>query len=833
MLDNEMKERFVKARKAIIERDFSHLNDMQRAAVMTTEGPLLLLAGAGSGKTTVLINRIVNLIRYGRASDSDEVKAAVTEDDLRFLEAYAAAPVPEDQARARALCALDPVDPWRIIAITFTNKAAQELNDRLTAMLGESAEGIWAMTFHSACVRILRRDIDRLGYERSFTIYDQDDSIAVMKRVLKELDMDDRTFPPRSILGEISRAKNDMLLPEDFAAEAEKGYDFRRKQVAKAYTAYARRLRQANAADFDDLILLTVRLLKEYDDVREHYQRLFRYVLVDEYQDTDHLQYELAACLAGGRDNICVVGDDDQSIYKFRGATIENILSFEDQFKNARTIRLEQNYRSTGHILAAANAVIANNTERKGKTLWTANGQGEKLRLVVTYSDDEEAEYVAAQMIAGVAKGMHWRDFAVLYRMNAQANRLEFAMKRNAIPYRVIGGTRFFERAEIKDVLSYLCFIHNTEDDLRLARIINVPARGIGGTTLTKLQAIAAAEGRSVYAVIEDCGAYPELKTPAPRLKKFAELTEELRILAAKEPLDVFYDALLEKTHYIDSLGTNDEALSRADNVRELRSNIVSFMDRNPEPSLAAFLDEVALYTDIDQYAPGDDCCVLMTMHSAKGLEFPQVFIVGMEDGIFPSLRSIGEEEEMEEERRLCYVAVTRAKRNLTLTAAKRRMLFGRTSSNMLSRFIDEIPDEHIDRPPDARQSRTGEYYEPDGDYLEYRRRESWSERSRDVSRPARTFSGEYPPELSRTAGFYSRPAKKSPAPAKRPVSASPDVNLPSFAVGDRIEHTAFGFGVIDKITPMPSDALIEVTFDGVGKKRLMLRSAAQYMKKA
>jgi len=826
MYDRAFTEKFTAARRAVIARDFARLNDRQREAVLTTEGPLLLLAGAGSGKTTVLIHRIANLIRYGRASDTDELPPDVTEDDLAFLENLPADPDAAETARARALCALDRVEPWRIIAITFTNKAAEELKNRLAAMLGPDADGIWAMTFHAACSRILRRHADLLGWPTSFTIYDQDDAVAVMKRVLRELDIDDRILPPKTVLGYISRAKDALQSPADMTEEAQAGYDVRKKNVARAYTEYARRLKAAGAMDFDDLIYLTVRLFREYPDVEAYYRRYFRYILVDEYQDTDNLQYLLASSIAGPGGNICVVGDDDQSIYKFRGATIENILSFEERYKNARCIKLEQNYRSTGNILDAANAVIKNNASRKGKKLWTDAGAGEKIRFRLLENDDEEAEYIANTVLAGLAAGRHFNDYAVLYRMNAQSNRLEFAFKRSGIPYRVIGGMRFFERAEIKDIMAYLCVVQNPADDLRLLRIVNVPARGIGDTTVERLRAVAAETGDSLFTVASHAADYPELKSAAARLAGFTGLITDLRAaLADGMPLDDFYDLLLEKTGYIASLGDSDEALARGDNIRELKSNVVTFMERTPEPTLAQFLDETALYTDLDRYEQSDDAVVMMTMHAAKGLEFSNVFITGMEDGIFPSLRSIGEQEEMEEERRLCYVAITRAKRHLTMTAARRRMMFGRTSANMVSRFIEEIPPEHIEGTEALSQSRSrGDWYgEPDPEYLEYDRREREQERV-----PAYGESYRRPASFAAYGGA-ARPASKKPAPA-RPVSPPQKTALPAVATGSVVHHKAFGRGVVTKVTPMPGDAMLEIVFDTAGTKRVMLKTAAAFM---
>ena len=819
---NELQQNFIKARRELISRDFSGLNPQQREAVLTTQGPLLLLAGAGSGKTTVLISRIANLIRYGRASDSQDIPQELAQEDMERVISLSQDPQGRISDEIRHICQLDPAEPWRIMAITFTNKAAGELKSRLAAMLGPQAQDIWAMTFHSACVRILRRSAESIGISRSFTIYDTDDSISIMKRILKELNIDEKAFPPRNVLGYISRAKGDMMTAEKYAQEAQRGYDPRKKTIAKAYAEYERRLRSADALDFDDLIFCTVRLLLEDEDVRSYYQRFFRYVLVDEYQDTSNLQYLLASTLAGGRDNICVVGDDDQSIYRFRGATIENILSFEKRYKGARCIKLEQNYRSTGHILGAANAVIKNNQGRKGKELWTSAQDGEKLTLYLSDSDDDEAQYVCARILGGRSSGMSWGDFAVLYRMNAQSNRLEYAMKRNGIPYKVVGGMKFFDRAEIKDMTSYLCAIENPDDDLRLLRIINSPPRGIGGTTVERLRAIAAQRQEPVNAIIGECQAYPELKAAVPKLMSFYQLMAGLREASRSMPLDQFYDLLLEKTGYITALGTSDEALSRVDNIKELKSNIVSYMERSGEPSLAGFLDEIALYTDLDSVDSGEESVIMMTIHSAKGLEFPWVFIVGMEDGIFPSLRSIGEQEEMEEERRLCYVALTRAKQKLTLTAARHRMLFGRTSSNMISRFVDEIPEEHITRPQDSR--RGGYQSIPDEEYMEHQRLEAQS------GYRAYTRGGQG------ARGYGSRPDHRRQAahPVGSPAGAQskPAAKLLEISVGDAVRHKAFGQGVVTAYTAMPGDALITVEFDSVGQKRLMLKTAGTFMEK-
>ena len=826
----DFKQRYIAARKAVIAQDLQRLNPMQRQAAMTTEGPLLLLAGAGSGKTTVLIQRVYNLLTYGRGSDSDEVPVWATEEDLQFLESFPARPTEEDVRRARHLCAVDVPRPWEIIAITFTNKAAGELKDRLAARLGPEANDIWASTFHSACVRILRRDIDRLGFTSSFTIYDTADSERVVKDILKDFNLDEKAFAPRSVLGYISRAKDAMKLGRDYLAECEKSGDFRLVKIAKIYVEYERRLKDANALDFDDIILHTVRLLQNFDDVREYYQKKFRYVLIDEYQDTNNLQYLLASTLAGGYENICVVGDDDQSIYRFRGANIENILSFESQYAGCRTIRLEQNYRSTQNILDAANAVICNNQGRKGKTLWTDNGGGDVVTVRTTFNESDEANYVAGDILMGVNRGRNFRDTAVLYRMNAQSNALEYAMKRNGIPYKVVGGMKFFDRAEVKDMLAYLCVLNNPLDDLRLRRIINNPPRGIGATTLDKVGALAESQGASLYEIIRNADLFPELKASSTKLLKFADLIDGLRRAGTELALPEFYDAVCDQTGYVKALEEkNDmESRSRIENVQELKSNILGFLEQQPEDAtLSGFLNEIALYTDLDSVENGDDCVTMMTIHSAKGLEFPVVYVVGMEEGIFPGSSAQYDQEELEEERRLCYVAMTRAKEKLTLTNCRQRMLYGRTSANRASRFLDEIPEENM-RWESKPEPRFGGM-EHDGTFGGDRYEDGWG------SSPARTggsWSSGGVHSYRAPAQAPQRPLASVQQAASARKNAAPAAPLLQLQQGDMVEHTAFGRGMVLSVRPMGGDALAEVAFDTVGKKKLMLKSAGAHMRK-
>ena len=628
------------------------MNPRQLEAVLHTEGPLLILAGAGSGKTTVLINRIAYII---------------------------------DQSLAK---------PWQILAITFTNKAAGELKERLTAMLGDTGGDVWAATFHSTCARILRRDGDRIGYSSHFTVYDTDDSKRLVKDCQKALNIDDKMISHKSILSEISHAKDSMLSPADYQAAA--GSDFRLTKIGAVYELYQKRLREADAMDFDDLLGNTVELFRQCPDVLEYYQNRFRYIMVDEYQDTNQVQYEFVRLLAGKSKNLCVVGDDDQSIYKFRGATIENIMSFEKSYPNAKVIRLEQNYRSTKNILNAANAVISNNEERKGKTLWTENPEGDKIQIHTSSNEQDEAGFVATTILEQVAKGRKYSDFAVLYRMNSQSNILEKVFVKSGIPYRIIGGHRFYERREIRDMIAYLSVINNPSDEIRLRRIVNQPKRSIGDKTIATASEIAGALGESLLEVRGRADEFDSLRRASVKLKAFYDMMQELIDANDDESVSLheLYELILEKTGYIEALrGEKEEAETRIENINELASNLLKFQEENgEEATLSAFLEEVSLMTDIDNYDETADTVVMMTMHSAKGLEFPVVFLPGFEEGIFPGLQAIYDPNEIQEERRLCYVAITRAKESLYLLNADSRMLFGSTSRNRPSRFSLEIP---------------------------------------------------------------------------------------------------------------------------------------------
>lgn len=806
-----LEQRFVAARKSAIAAEYNHLNPMQKEGVLCTEGPLLLLAGAGSGKTTVLIHRIANLLRFGRGSDSEELTMPINEDAIELLEQYAENPQPENRPLMEYLCAVEPARPWEVLAITFTNKAANELKERLTRMIGEeAARDVWASTFHSACVRILRRDIDKIGLSKDFTIYDTDDAKHLIKDCLKELSLEEKSFPPREMLSVISNAKDAMMSPQEYAKRADSMGDWRKQRISKVYSLYNKKLWDANALDFDDIILHTVRLLQSSPETLAYYQRKFRYVLIDEYQDTNHLQYLLAHLLAGGYENICVVGDDDQSIYRFRGANIENILGFEKDYRRARTIRLEQNYRSTQHILDAANAVIRNNQGRKGKTLWTNNGAGDVVTLKTCFNESDEANFIVGQIMMNYHRGANWKDHAVLYRMNAQSNALEYAFKRNGVPYKIFGGMKFFDRAEVKDMLAYLCVINNPADDLRVRRIINVPARKIGQASVDKAQAIATEEGASLFDVVKKATQYPELKSASVKMESFAAMIAEMQEALDGADLIDYYGLICEKTGYTAMLQEKDdmESRGRLENVEELASSIHAFLENDPEnPTLAGFLDEVALYTDLDDSSDSDNCVVMMTVHSAKGLEFPQVFVCGMEEGVFPGNRAMSEDEEMEEERRLCYVAMTRAKEKLTMTNARQRMLFGRTTPNMPSRFLKEIPDgcmEWLSKPEPRPERHWSDDYSDFGSF---------------------SYTG------SIDVSYESRKPREKPKLESVRKASPASQELPNLQPGQSVQHSAFGKGMVLSVRPMGGDALIEVAFDGIGTKKLMLKAAIDHLK--
>ena len=853
---------YLALRDQYIEARFTKLNPMQRQAVFTTEGPLLILAGAGSGKTTVLVNRIANIIRFGSAHGSKELARPVTEQNLNDLRTAVAAG--RDLPRETAYLAVRPARPWNVLAITFTNKAAGELKERLRAMLGETLGGdVFASTFHSACVRFLRRDAERIGFPKSFTIYDSDDQQRVIKQIYKDLMIDDKFLPVKSAVSQISSFKDKLLSAEDIASEAPR--DTKAALISKIYTTYAARLKKAGAMDFDDLIYHTVKLLQNDEEARRYYQDKFKYVVVDEYQDTSIAQFNLVRLLAGGSNNVCVVGDDDQSIYKFRGATIENILNFEQVFKGAKTIRLEQNYRSTSNILNAANSVIKNNAGRKGKTLWTQNGNGEKVHHYTASNEQDEASHLADIIGEHLREGAHLRDHAVLYRMNAQSNPIETYFARAGIPYRIVGGQRFFDRKEVKDINSYLAVIVNPRDDVRLRRIINEPARKIGATTIEKIGDLAAKNGVPMLEIIGHVREYPELQRAAAPLEKFYEMYRELCDLSVTLPLDEFAGEVVKKSGYEAMLkAQKEEGQTRLENLGQLISSVKTYVDQNGEDAtLAGFLEEVALISDLDSYDQDADSVTMMTIHSAKGLEFPYVFVVGMEDGVFPGDMARYNEEDMEEERRLCYVAITRAKKELYLSSSRSRLIFGQTRRNPPSTFLSEIDPDLLDETQSPELACSGGGF--GAGYGSYSTnvpggRSGYSGASRGYlnseynARPRGGFGGGYSsgfasgghesPNYSggrhnvQSTGFgtgYGRsnnPHHATPAGAGTstlagtPSAAPKKKEAVSYAPGDLVEHRVFGKGKVIKATPIAGDCIVEIQFDRVGVKKTMANYA-------
>ena len=778
----ELHTEYIKVKKQALERYFGRLNESQRAAVFQIDGPVLILAGAGSGKTTVLISRVENMVQFGRAYVSQEMPAGMGEAEVARLRAYAEAGE-GDKEDIAALVAQGPIRPWNILAITFTNKAAGELKNRLENRLGAAARDVHASTFHSLCVRILRRDIEAIGYGSNFTIYDTDDSLRVIRDGLKACRIEEKMLPSRSVLSAISRAKDSMTTPDEMAKQA--GHDYRMEQIAKVYEYYQKTLKEANALDFDDIIVLTVRLFMARPDILAYYQNRYQYVMVDEYQDTNQTQYRLVTLLAEAHKNLCVVGDDDQSIYKFRGATIENILNFENQFPGSLVIRLEQNYRSTQNILSAANEVIANNTARKGKNLWTDSGDGDKLKLIRARDESDESRCIADSILHRVKEGAKFADHAVLYRMNAQSNTLERAFAQHGMPYRIVGGLRFYERKEIKDMVAYLSVLENPGDNLRLMRIINEPKRGIGTATLDTVADIAVNTGESLFTVITQAEEYVPLARKSGPLLEFGRMMAELSAHYENEGLAGLLDEILEKTGYMRYLEAQGfEGLTRIENVMELKSNIVQYATQqaaqNEKATLSGFLEEIALYTDLDNYDQSADAVVMMTIHSAKGLEFGHVYIAGMEEGIFPGRAAMTQPDELEEERRLAYVAITRAKQSLTILSAERRLIFGQTAWGRPSRFLEEIPQELLEK------------------------------ENRTVA-PARK------PEPATKKVFAPNASAQSigiNAGSTGNTGASMD-----FKKGDRVSHKVFGEGEVLLTRPMGGDMLVEIRFGGEVKK--------------
>ncbi len=775
--------RFLNAKRALFDKLYDNLNERQREAVYTVNGPLLILAGAGSGKTTVLANRISHIIKYGNAYYSDYVPAGMTEEKVASLE-NADSFSKEEIAQILSEYVTEPCPPWAILSITFTNKAANEMKERLAKLLNEEyANDIWAGTFHSVCLRILRKYGERLGYSSGFTIYDTDDSKKLISNCMNELQIDEKILPVKDVLKRISAQKNMLKTPEMFAPECEG--DFKLKMVSSLYTLYQKKLKLANAVDFDDIIMQTVRLLSENNDVIDYYNRRFNYICVDEFQDTNFAQLEFVRLMSLAKKNIMVVGDDDQSIYKFRGATIENILNFEKTFKGAKIIKLEQNYRSTKNILNAANAVIKNNSMRRGKDLWTAGDEGDKIVVQKLENQNEEAKFIINKIMEMVIREKRkYSDFAILYRMNAQSNSIEQMFSRSGVAYRVVGGTRFYDRKEIKDIVSYLCVINNPQDNLRLRRIINEPKRKIGDATIRSIEGISDAQGISMFEVMENASMYPSICKSASKLRDFVNIIKELQEVSETEPLSVLFEKTIENTGYRQMLlNAGEEEADRLNNVRELVSNAVEYENSHEEATLGSFLEEAALLSDIDNYDSTSDAVSLMTIHSAKGLEFPVVFLPGMEEGLFPGTQSQMYPEEIEEERRLAYVAITRAKNKLFCTCARERLLFGRTQYNQISRFVSEIPDEYIET---------------------------------DIARKTEAIADRMPKTKKNhiSKEFYTKSAVL--------MNEKRGLGTEKFSAGDRVQHMMFGPGTIISASPKGSDICYEVAFDNVGTKKLM-----------
>ena len=764
---------------------YDNMNDRQKEAMLCTEGPLLIIAGAGSGKTRVLTHRIAWLIESG-----------IT-------------------------------DPWHILAITFTNKAAGEMRQRVDSLVKEGADQVWVATFHSTCVRILRRFIDRIGYENGFTIYDTDDQKTLMKQVFKDLRIDLRSFRERNVLAAISSAKNELIGPDAFAKEA---VGYAEEKQAECYREYQKRLHRNNALDFDDLIMMTVKLLKACPDVLDYYRNRFRYILVDEYQDTNTAQFRLVELLAGGHRNLCVVGDDDQSIYKFRGANIENILNFEEAFPGAKVVKLEQNYRSNGNILEAANSVIRNNRGRRDKKLWTEQETGEKIRVMRFETAQDEADAVSSEILKA-SGGIRYSSFAVLYRTNAQSRLLEEKFVTKGIPYQLVGGVNFYQRREIKDVLAYLRTIANGSDDIAVRRILNVPKRGIGNTTADKIADFAAANGISFWQGLLDAPGAGIAGRADAKIRKFTDMIEEFRRKSADMPLDKLIAMVAADSGYIESLKEEGEieAESRIENIDELISKAASYeaegqdlSDRTEEglpadlPLLNRFLEEVSLVADIDSLDEDSEKVTLMTLHAAKGLEFDEVYMTGMEDGLFPGNRSIDDPKELEEERRLCYVGITRAKRRLTMTSAKSRMINGETRWSNESMFVREIPEELKERADRSASSAFRKPVQPSysGGYGSGASGRTGS--SGGSGSPAHRYPWE-------SASFASSgdPGRKRPAPAFGKQFQVVKADHLDYAEGDRVRHTRFGAGTVLKIVDGGRDFEVTVDFDGHGVKKM------------
>lgn len=781
-LANSLKNEFLSVKRSLFEKLYGHLNSEQRQAVFSVNGPLLVLAGAGTGKTTVLVNRIAHIVRYGNAYESENVPMGI--DDARLNELKGATSFSKEELTdVLSEFISEPCPPWAILCITFTNKAANEMKSRLALTLGdEYADQIWAGTFHSICVRLLRKYGESIGYPANFTIYDADDSKRLVLSCMKDLNIDEKSISVKSVLNHISKLKDTLKTPAVFSSEI--GTDFRLNQIASIYTLYQKKLLDASALDFDDIIMQTVRLLTENEDARSYCQNRFKYVSVDEFQDTNYAQLKLVELLSGRYRNLMVVGDDDQSIYKFRGATIENILKFDKFFPDAKVIRLEENYRSTNNILTAANGVISNNESRHSKSLRTSKDDGDKIVVKKCENQNDESRYIINRIMDMVIREKRkYSDFAVLYRMNAQSQNLEQFFVRSGIPHKVVGGQRFFERKEIKDVMSYLAVVNNTSDNLRLKRIINEPKRKIGEKTVADIDYLSQIHNVPMLDVMREASRYPQICKSAAKLKEFVAIIDELRDVAHNETLSALFEKTLDRTGYKAMLlAAGEEEADRLNNVRELVSSAVDYeKEKGEDATLRNYLEEVALLSDVDNYDDESNAVTLMTIHSAKGLEFPIVFIPGLEEGIFPGMQTLSYPDELEEERRLAYVAITRAKERLYCVHTRERLMYGRTQFNPPSRFVKELPEECI-QIEDLTQS------------IE---RTPVQQRNR-----KHTISKE----------FFTNPAVKT-AGAK---------SFERFSAGDRVSHLAFGEGTVLSAREMGTDVMYEIAFDDAGTKKLM-----------
>ena len=785
-MNEQQKLRFQKAKRALFDKYYSFLNREQREAVYTVDGPVLILAGAGSGKTTVLVNRIAHIIKYGDAYYTDDIPDFLTEDTIEDLE-NAINLSNEHIEKYLELFAKDNCKPWEALAITFTNKAANEIKERLVKTVGEDASSIWAGTFHSVCMKILRVHGELLGYRQGFSVCDTDDSKKVISKCLKDLNIDEKKLPIKYVMNEIGRAKDKLITPSQYASEA--GSDFKYKQVAQVYELYQKRLMDSNILDFDDIIMKTVQLFVQHNDVLAYYQNKFKYISVDEYQDTNKAQFVLVSLLSDFYKNIMVVGDDDQSIYKFRGATIENILSFDSKYPDAKVVKLEQNYRSTSNILNAANSVIKNNAHKHPKELWCDNEEGDKIIVKETYTQNDESRYIIDKIVSlHKERNLTYRDFAILYRMNAQSMNLETMFAKSGIPYRMLGALRFYDRKEVKDIIAYLSVINNPSDNVRLTRIVNEPKRGIGDTSFDTASKIAEELNLPIIKILENAHNYNAIPIRAANsMIAFSKIIVGLIEDMESMPLSELVKQVIKRTGYeADLISKGQVEAERLENLDALCSAVKEYEEANEDATLSGFLEEVALISDIDKYDENADAVTLMTIHSSKGLEFPIVFLPGMEENVFPGSQSISTPGEIDEERRLAYVAITRAKKTLIITHAKERMLYGMTQRNPLSRFVREIDPKYLD------------------------------------IKKERTTGGTFIARQEAVKKTNFGDSFKKPEQAK----------VVPFEIGDRVNHFTFGEGTVLNVIPMSSDFMYEIAFDRVGTKKLMATYVAKLMKK-